>query len=513
MSKLPTRFPMRALQKRLLVTALTATTCFGAPVFAQEPPAPTAEMTDLQWQTLEKQINDRANEIANGRRFFEEDRRPIVVKTRISRPSNVLVLEIDKSFSNDVGGLELEDFMSYIDTGVEDLAGQIPGFTTYEWVIGGHDMDYWFNEILPESERPGPAEGHVSAAQITRPKVVVAAGHGAYFHKQLKWTMQRELVNGILEDEITTRFARELSFFTERNGADPIRIRGADVGLVHQPSGKPWNMVAARYVIENWRPNNPEIWNSKPESTKAQREMDQDIRSRPLFANLIGADAVAHIHTNAGAPSATGTRILVHPGRSQDVRLATLALCGMREAIHSDPGYANYTVPSVPMIKGSKGENTYAKVPSMIVEVGFHSNAADAQLLQDPNFQKLSMRGLAKGMRLFREGATCEPFVVKPAAPMTAAVGKDFRMPIAISGNPVYPVHLISTRLDCPEVKTCSPTVRSVYSKKEADAYRFSHFCWRGDESKPAVEFRVEAKDFEGLRTKPVTYQLTCVKG
>jgi N-acetylmuramoyl-L-alanine amidase len=511
MDQLHSRFHMTAILKGLLTSVLAAAVCFSTTVVAQEPPPPTAEMTDLQWQVLDKQISDRANEIANSQRFFEDDRRPIVVKTRIDRPSNVLVLEIDKSFGNDVGGLELEDFMSYIDTGVEDLTVRIPGFTTYEWMIGDHDMDYWFNKLLPESERLDPSEAQASSAQVTRPKIVVAAGHGAYFHKKFRWITQRDWVNGILEDEITTVFTKELSFFTERNGADPIRIRGVDTGLVHQPSGKPWNMVAARYILESWRPSNPEIWNSKPESTKAQREMDQDIRSRPLYANFIGADAVAHIHTNAGVPAATGTRILVHPGRPRDANLARLALCGMKEAIHSDPRYANYVIPSEPMIKGGKGENSLAKVPSIIVEVGFHSNAGDANLLQDPNFQKLSMRGLAKGMRLYREGASCAPFIVKSAEPMTAVVGRDFRMPINITGNPVYPVHLISTQLNCPDGKKCSQTIGSVYSKKEADAYRFSHLCWHGDESKPAIEFQVEAKDFEGLRTESVTYQLKCV--
>jgi len=512
MNQLHGRTCMNAMHTGLLASALAAAACLSTPVVAQEPPPPPAEMTDLQWQLLEKQINDRANEIANSQTFFEDDGRPITVKARIDRPSNVLVLEIDTSFSKYVGSLELEDFMSRVRVGMEELTELIPEFTTTEWMIGGHDMDYWFNEVDPESKRPGTPE-QFSTAQTTRPKVVVAAGHGAYFHQKLKWTTQRDWVNGILEDEITAVFAKELSFYTERNGADPIRIRGADVGLIHQPSGKPWNSLAARYTLENWLPGHPEIWNSKPESTDARREMHQDIRSRPYYANSIGADAVAHIHTNADKPAATGTRVLVHTGRASDFRLAQLALCSMKEAIHSDNRFAGFTVPRAPSVVKDKGENSYAKVPSMIVEVGFHSNVSDAKLLQDPDFQKLSMRGLAKGMRLFREGASCAPFLVKPAEPMTAVVGRDFHMPISIGGNPVYPVNLISTQLSCPEGKKCSPKVRSVYSKKEADAYRFGHLCWRGDEAKPPVEFRVEAKDFEGLRTEPVIYQLKCVSG
>ena len=38
---------------------------------------------------------------------------------------------------------------------MEDLTALIPGFTTTEWIIGGHDMDYWFNELVPKVERRG----------------------------------------------------------------------------------------------------------------------------------------------------------------------------------------------------------------------------------------------------------------------------------------------------------------------------------------------------------------------
>jgi N-acetylmuramoyl-L-alanine amidase len=504
---------LRTVQKKLLVAAIAFASCFSVAALAQDAPPPAAEMTDLQWQLLEERINERANEIANSRTFFEEDRRPITLQARLDRPSNELFLSLDVSFGRDVGGLELEDFMSYITFGMEDLTGLIPGFTTTEWLIGGHNMDYWFDQLIPNSNVTDDGERHATPTQAGRPKIVVSAGHGMYFHTKYKWTTQRERVNGVLEDDITQLFASELSIFTERNNADPIRIRGGDVSLTHEPSGAPWKNVAVRYFLENWRPENPELWNTKPESNESQREMHQDIRSRPLYANFIGADAIAHIHTNASAPSANGSRIIVHPGRPGDLKLAQLALCSMKEAIHSDAQYADYQVPLEPSVERGKGENTFAKVPSMIVEVGFHTNVSDAKVLQEPQFQKLSMRGVAKGMRLFREGASCAPFVVKPMAPMTAVVGKDIHMPIAISGNPVYPVHLISTRLNCPKGRGCSPTVKPVFSKKEADAYRFGHLCWRGDESKPPAEFRVEAKDIDGLRTSPVTYQVKCVNG
>lgn len=182
----------------------------------------------------------------------------------------------------------------------------------------------------------------------------------------------------------------------------------------------------------------------------------------------------------------------------------------MNEAIHAAPEYASYRIPLEPMVKGGKGENSFARVPSMIVEVGFHTNANDAKLLQDPAFQKVSMRGLAKGMRLFREGASCEPFVIQQPQPVTANIGKDAWMHVAISGNPVYPVDIQVAQLNCGSAK-CRHTAKMVHSKEEADAYRFNHFCWRGDEVAP-IEFRVEAKDLEGVWTPPVTYQLKCLK-
>ncbi|MET0505745.1 MAG: N-acetylmuramoyl-L-alanine amidase, partial [Luteibacter sp.] len=375
--------------------------------------------------------------------------------------------------------------------------------------IGGRDMDYWFAQAIGQ---PVSVRHQLQALREegARPRIVVAAGHGVYFHAKYKWTTQRQKVNGILEDDITQIFARELSAASEGNGADPIRLRGGEVGLLHEPSGKLWPSVAARYFLENWRPNQPEIWNSKPDSTDPRREMHQDIRSRPLFANLISADAIAHLHTNADLPSATGTRILVHPGRPTDLRLATLALCSMKELIHSDAKYATYNVPLSPSLIRDKGENSFAKVPSMIVEVGFHTNVDDAKLLQNPEFQKLSMRGLAKGMRLFREGASCAPFVIQPRQPVTANIGKDAWVPVAISGNPVYPVDIQVSQLNCGSVK-CRRTLKLVHSKKEADAYRFNHFCWRGDENAP-IEFRIEAKDLEGVWTPPVTYQVKCIK-
>ncbi|MGF6711497.1 N-acetylmuramoyl-L-alanine amidase [Luteibacter sp. W1I16] len=498
-------------RKALLRAAASIALCLAAPVIAQDQPPPAPEMTDLEWQLLEKRIDSRANEIANSRQFFETDRRPITIVATLDRPSKVLALDIDVSFGRDVGDLPLEDFQGAIDIGIEDMTGLIPGFTTTEWRIGGHDMDYWFNRSSADPESLGKPQRRVAPTESGPPKVVVAAGHGAYFHASYKWTMQRDRVNGVLEDEITQVFAGELVSSTSSNGAEAVRLRGTRMDLWHEPSGMPWANVAARYFLQRLLPENPEIWDSTPGSTDPRREMHQDIRSRPLFANHVGANAVVHIHTNASAPSASGTRVLVHPGRPADLKLAQLTLCSMKELIHTEPRFAGYTVPSQPSVNGKKGENSYAEVPSMIVEVGFHTNESDAAALQDPVFQKLSMKGVAKGMRLYRESASCALFAVQKLEPVTVSIGGDAWLPVTITGNPVYPVSIKATQLNCGKGR-CRSKDKLVFSKGEADSYRFNHVCWRGDDEISPIRYAVEAKDADGVRTTPVFHGINCVK-
>ncbi|WP_051944033.1 MULTISPECIES: N-acetylmuramoyl-L-alanine amidase [Luteibacter] len=498
------------LRKKVICAFMISGLLVASPSFAQDQIPPSTPLTDVQWQQLEKAIGERVNEIANSREFFEEVTRPVTIRASLDRSSNSVILELDESFGRYVGGLELEDMQGWIRTGLEDLTDKIPGFTFVDWRIGGRDMDYWFNKAVPLTNTVTPSQTMQRADADQAAKVVVAAGHGAYLHGKYGWTMQRERINGVLEDEITQDFAEYLAQFVAPSGVEAVRVRGGRVSLVHEPSGLPWRSVAARYFLENWRPENPEIWGTSPEDKDPQRERFQDIRSRPLYANFIGADAVVHIHTNASAPSATGTRVIVHPGREKDQKLAELTLCSMKESFGSDPRYASYSVSRAPTGDPSKGENRYAKVPSRIVEVGFHTNTNDAKLLQERDFQRLSMRGVAKGLRLFRDGASCAPFLVQEQPPFTANLGKDAWMSVSLSGNPVYPVDIRATQLHCGQVK-CRTKAKMVHSKKEADAYRFNHLCWRGDEKGP-VEFTVEARDLDGVWTPSVTYQVKCVK-
>lgn len=56
--------------------------------------------------------------------------------------------------------------------------------------------------------------------------------------------------------------------------------------------------MAARYNLQEILPGQPEIWNSLPTATHDLREYDEDIRSRPLYANHLNATGLISVHTN-----------------------------------------------------------------------------------------------------------------------------------------------------------------------------------------------------------------------
>ncbi|MGO4778447.1 N-acetylmuramoyl-L-alanine amidase, partial [Lysobacter sp. 2RAB21] len=134
------------------------------------------------------------------------------------------------------------------------------------------------------------------------------------------------------------------------------------------------------------------------------REQNEDIRSRPLYANYLSASKLIHIHTNGPSATATGPRVLYYPGRTVDQQLATSILCGMKETIHALPAYANFTVPAAPTPSDGEGETRLAAMPSVIVEVAFHSNPTDAAALKDPAFRTAAMKGVEKGYRIHTQG-------------------------------------------------------------------------------------------------------------
>src|SRR3546814_4653386 len=74
-------------------------------------------------------------------------------------------------------------------------------------------------------------------------------------------------------------------------------VRLARSRSLHTPPGGlyPWWKLAGRYYLQRLLPHNREIWNSLDRPLPGRRHLwhyDEDIRSRPLYANHIDADVL-----------------------------------------------------------------------------------------------------------------------------------------------------------------------------------------------------------------------------
>ena len=275
-----------------------------------------------------------------------------------------------------------------------ERAGAVP--QPLQFLFNGHPLEDHFHE-----RQPARTGGDVAAAGSVG--VFVSASHGWYLHGGRTWRLQRPLSNGMVEDLVAPRFARQLVDALGRDGVSSSLSRSEDLS-VHPIADKPWWQMAARYHAQALYPERADIWQSYADRDTPLREYNDDIRSRPLLANELGAGVLVHLHTNAAAnPAATGMMAFHQSGRSEDQRLGHVLLCAMRDAIQRVPAYAGYRVRVQPSV-GNFGENRLALAPSILVELGFHTHPQDALALQDPVFQAAVAEGLRSGYADFQRG-------------------------------------------------------------------------------------------------------------
>jgi hypothetical protein len=339
--------------------------------------------------------------------------------------------------------------------------------------------------------------------------VVVSAGHGIYYNYEYEdWLAQRDPSNGITEDFITPGYATELStWLSARSGATTPFTRSTATDL-HQPSGQPWWKMGARYHLEVTYPDNPEIWHSLPNAPPYDMwERDEDIRSRPLLANHIGAGTILHLHTNAADDtSATGARAFYHTGRAADQQLANNILCYMKELIQAKETYKNYTVASQSVKATKYGENRLAEMPSVIVESGFHTNASDAVALQDPEFRTAAMKGVEKGYRLNAAGKTmCTPFKITSIPDVSTSNGTSALVSVNYEGYPQFAVKAKIEIVSCPTGWTCWGGEGTYSSTPSPLSY------WFGCNGSAAgtIRLRTTLSDTDGV-TNAVEHNVTC---
>jgi len=263
-------------------------------------------------------------------------------------------------------------------------------------------FDGWpLEAFFPDAQPQPPSHDAHAAGGVD---VFVSASHGWYLHGTGAgtWRLQRPRVNGMVEDLLTPRFAERLAVALQAHGRSSVFSRATALDA-HPQAGKPWWEMASRYHARALYPDRPDIWQSYADRETPLREYNDDIRTRPLLANALGARALVHLHTNAGGPQARGAMAFYQPGRTEGRRLGHLMLCAMRESVGALPAYRDYRVRVQPL-EGNYGENRLATAPSILIELGFHTHPQDAIALQDPRFQQAAAEGLRNGYLAYMAG-------------------------------------------------------------------------------------------------------------
>ncbi len=413
----------------------------------------------------------------------------------VDLPASFIPNEDSEDFRDQLRGMESSLWSRARDLGCDGAGGSI--------LFDGKSLEHYF----PHDENE-PAVSTVKATPTNEALTVVSAGHGLYYHHRYSdWRYQRDPTNSILEDELTPLLADDLQRFVRERSEHEVRRTRSSSGHVHEGSGQAWWKLAARYELKEKYPELPAIWNSLPNSTAGDRERKEDIRSRPLFANHLGAGGLIHVHTNAYEvdPSTRGARVYIHPKQMQNAPLARSMLCYMKELITAQPGYEGFPVALTPNTD-DHGENRLANMPSVVVETAFHTNADDARALQDPVFRAAAMKGVEKGYRLHREGKGCTPLKLNPIADLAVPSWDSAEVELKFDGYPQYPVVATTTALSCPEGWECRDDKTT-----QGDPNWPVKLSLRCENSAAGrIVWQTELVDDDGVRAKPVTHAVDC---
>ena len=379
------------------------------------------------------------------------------VRATMDVATGVITVYFSRDFLPREAEAEFEDQLDNFRHALIEASAPFIDATAVKYLFDRRDLFFHFPKLEREDAEARKARSLRSTASGGGSGMaMVSAGHG-YYRRLVKdiWTTQREQTNGVIEDLITPSYAEDLKFWMENRSQMPVHRPRSGSEAMHHSSKQPWWQMAGRYSLESQYPENPEIWNSLGAGSSDNHHYREDIRSRPLLANHQNADVAVHLHINAAAASATGTRVIYQAGREQDRLLAENILCYMREIITSVEAYEGFLVSQTPQAD-NKGENRLATMPSVIVEAAFHTNPDDARALQDPVFREASMKGVEKGYRLWREGKGCNPLKVDPISTIRLAAGQSQAVDLTFDGFPQYPVVIETKNVGCPPGWKCT---------------------------------------------------------
>jgi N-acetylmuramoyl-L-alanine amidase len=243
-------------------------------------------------------------------------------------------------------------------------------------------------------------------------RVMLNPGHGLSLRDDGSWQFQRPSPDGrsvfVLEDESNLLLARAVRDALQAAGASVLTTRDLDSKALGA-SGQPQFLEGARAHLERSGMERG-VWDSAGSALHGDCRSSQDLRARAYAANAQRADLMVSLHSNAGRPDARGTLVL-YASRSYlraappdfETRNACLAK-GVATAVPAairaarpDLGWENATITA----SDRYGENGYALMPAVILEVGYHTNRRDGPALRQESFRRAVAAGVVTALRAF----------------------------------------------------------------------------------------------------------------
>jgi N-acetylmuramoyl-L-alanine amidase len=301
-----------------------------------------------------------------------------VVDVEVTQNGSAQQIAIDlsqKALTYHPGG-DVERLLDHVLTSTASLTAGA-GDVEYRFLVDGLPLE----QFLPRVTQQTPIS---SRAIANGGRVLVSAGHGRYWDEERGiWALQRPRQFGIVEDlvnwDIATYLWHELR--AANLDARPAREKNRDAGA--GPSGFPAWEEGAKYFFKALGAP-PSVWEY------GANDYNQDINSRPFYANLIDAAALVSIHNNCCEGTGTETWYDETNGHElESRRLAQIINNHIVGAIRAqyDPNWENRGLRSC---NGCKGENRLATRPAVIVEIAFMDmRTPDNAALQDDRFKHL----------------------------------------------------------------------------------------------------------------------------
>ncbi|SNZ15786.1 N-acetylmuramoyl-L-alanine amidase [Terribacillus aidingensis] len=180
---------------------------------------------------------------------------------------------------------------------------------------------------------------HMRASELAGKVIAIDAGHGG--------KDSGAIANGVLEKRVVLPIAKKTQAKLQAQGAEVMMTRSND-----------------SYI---------------------------ELEDRANQANTAGADVFVSIHANAAsATAASGTEVYYYPGSSSGYALAAAVQTGLLNQL----GSHNRGVKSADF---NVLRNT--SMPAVLAEIGFLTNAPEAQKLASASYQEKAAAGLVQGIR------------------------------------------------------------------------------------------------------------------